>query len=130
MSQISTTFAYNGAEFEFDIRDADDSERYDTAMNTLKEEEKSIPKDGKVSDAIRSHCVILRHFFDACLEEGAGVKICGEKYNIALHYDAYDAFLSFAKVQSDDVVRAKNVFSKYSNRQQRRAADKKSAKKS
>lgn len=125
MSQeIKTAFQYNGAEYEFDVRDADDAEKFEEAIERMKDEEKDVPKTGKTSDIIRAQCKMLKNFFDLCLGEGAGVAICTEKSNIHTHYDAYEQFLLFVRAQKEDILSAKNTFAKYSNRQQRRAAAK------
>ena len=124
MSQIKTLFDYNGAKYEFDIRDADDAGKYEEAIENMKNDEAKLPKVGKSSEIIKAHCAMIKSFFDTVFEDGAGDAVCGSKNNISACYDAYEAFLAFAKEQSDDVVRAKNVFAKYSNRQQRRAAGK------
>ena len=106
MSQnIETKFKYNGAEYDFDVRDADDAEKFEAAINAMKEAE-------------------LKDFFDGCLGAGAGVAICTDKSNISAHYAAYEHFLNYIKAQKDDILSAKNTFAKYSNRQQRRAAAK------
>lgn len=125
MSQnIETKFKYNGAEYEFDVRDADDAEKFEAAINAMKEAEKESPKTGKTSEIIRAQCKMLKDFFDGCLGEGAGVAICTDKSNISAHYAAYEHFLNYIKAQKDDILSAKNTFAKYSNRQQRRAAAK------
>lgn len=125
MSQnIETKFKYNGAEYDFDVRDADDAEKFEDAINAMKEAEKEVPKTGKTSEIIRAQCKMLKDFFDGCLGAGAGVAICTDKSNISAHYAAYEQFLNYIKVQKDDILSAKNTFAKYSNRQQRRAAAK------
>lgn len=125
MSQnIETKFKYNGAEYDFDVRDADDAEKFEAAINAMKEAEKEVPKTGKTSEIIRAQCKMLKDFFDGCLGEGAGVAICTDKSNISAHYAAYEHFLNYIKAQKDDILSAKNTFAKYSNRQQRRAAAK------
>lgn len=125
MSQnIETKFKYNGAEYDFDVRDADDAEKFEAAINAMKEAEKEAPKTGKTSEIIRAQCKMLKDFFDGCLGEGAGVAICTDKSNISAHYAAYEHFLNYIKAQKDDILSAKNTFAKYSNRQQRRAAAK------
>lgn len=125
MSQnIETKFKYNGAEYDFDVRDADDAEKFEAAINAMKEAEKEVPKTGKTSEIIRAQCKMLKDFFDGCLGEGAGVSICTDKSNISAHYAAYEHFLNYIKAQKDDILSAKNTFAKYSNRQQRRAAAK------
>lgn len=125
MSQnIETKFKYNGAEYDFDVRDADDAEKFEAAINAMKEAEKEVPKTGKTSEIIRAQCKMLKDFFDCCLGAGAGVAICTDKSNISAHYAAYEHFLNYIKAQKDDILSAKNTFAKYSNRQQRRAAAK------
>lgn len=124
MSQVATTFAYNGSEFDFDIRDTADAEKLEEAIDVLDADEKSIPKTGKISEIGKAQCIMLRKFLDNVLEPGAGVKLCGEKMNLAAHYDAYHAFLEYCNVQKDDLSKKASTFSRYSNRQQRRAAAK------
>ena len=118
MSQ--TIFEYNGCTYEFDIADADASEKYEKAIEVMEEEEKTIPKTGKLSEIYRAQCGLIKHFFDNVFEEGAGAKVCGEKDNITNHYTAYTTFLDFVKVQRDGVLAVRNTISKYSNRAQRR----------
>lgn len=126
MSQeVNTLFQYNGVEYEVDVRDADTSEKFEDAVEKMKEEEANLPKTGKSSELIRSHCKLIKDFFDRVLGEGAGNAVCTEKSNISLCYAAYEAFLEVVRSQKDDIVRARNTFGKYSNREQRRAAAKK-----
>lgn len=123
MSQeINTSFKYNGVEYEFDVRDADDAERFENALDTMRAEEKKLPKTGRASEIIKAQCKMIKNFFDNCLGKGAGVAICSEKNNISDHYAAYESFLIMVRAQKDDILSAKNTFAKYSNRTQRRAA--------
>ena len=121
MSQeVQTTFKWNDNEFDFDARDADDAERLEKAVDDLNEAEKAAPKDGKSSELIRSHCKMIKDFFDTCLGEGAGVLICGEKNRINECYEAYDAFLKMVRGQKNYITDKGNTFRQYSNRAQRR----------
>lgn len=122
---IPTVFEYNGHSYEFDLRDADDAAKYEAAIDKMGEVEKTLPKIGKTSEILRAQCKMLKTFFDETLGEGAGDALCTEKSNVAYCYAAYDAFLAFIRNQKDDVINTKNVFAKYSNREQRRAAAKK-----
>ena len=122
MSQeVKTVFEYNGASYEIDIRDADQSEKFENALALMDKEEKEIPKTGKASEIIRAQCKMLKAFFDRVFGEGAGDAICTEKSNISVCYAAYDAFLKLLMQQKADILQSKNVFAKYSNRAQRRA---------
>lgn len=126
MSQeVNTLFQYNGVEYEVDVRDADTSEKFEEAVEKMKTEEAAMPKTGKTSELIRAHCKLIKDFFDRVLGDGAGNAVCSEKNNISLCYGAYEEFLEVVRSQKDDIVRARNTFGKYSNRQQRRAAEKK-----
>lgn len=123
MSQnVETIFKYNGNEYEFDIRDAEFSERMENAIEELRQEEKKLPKTGSSSTIIKAHCKMIKSFFDCCLGEGAGEGICTERNNVSICYKAYDDFLCFVRVQKEDIINSKNVFASHENRQQRRAA--------
>ena len=113
-------FVWNENEYFFDVRDADDSARFETAIEHMNEAEKSIPKDGKMSDIIRTQCDMLKTFFDECLGDGAGNAICTEKNRIDLCYDPYVAFLNVIKEQKNYITDKVNAFRQYSNRDQRR----------
>ena len=122
MSQISNTFEYNGCKYEFDLRDVDDSEKLEKAMDTLRTAAKTLPKAGKLSAVYKAQCEMIRGFFDTLFGKGAGVKICGERYHVTEHYDAYKAFIDFGTPQRDNITAYNGIFAQYSNRQQRRAA--------
>ncbi len=117
MSQeVITLFRYNGAEYEFDARDADEVERMEAAVDKMAEEEREIPKDGRASDMYRAQCDMLKRFFDRVFGDGAGIALCSEKNNIAVHYDAYERFLAFVSAQKDDVLKARQTFRQISTR--------------
>lgn len=116
-------FEYNGYTFEYDLADADDSEKYENAIEIMGKEEKTIPKTGKLSEIYRAQCGMIKRFFDNCLEEGAGEKICGEKDNVSNCYNAYTVFLDFVASQRDRVLSVKNSLSKYSNRPIKKPTD-------
>lgn len=120
MSQeVDTKFCWNGAEYEFDARDADDAERFEKAIDQMGKEEAELPKAGKASELIRGQCAMLKRFFDRVLGEGAAVAVCGEKDNYHNCTAAYKAFLELVKEQKDDILSTKNSFAKYSNRNRR-----------
>ena len=114
--EVNTKFKFNDAEYEFDMRDADDAEKYERVIELMQEDEKKIPMTGKLYEIYKAQCKMLKKFFDNCLEEGAGEKICTEKNNITVHYTAYQEFLEFVRLQKEDIIRMKNALSKYSNR--------------
>lgn len=121
MSQeVITTFKFRSTEVEFDISDADAAERFEMAVRKMAEDEKSVPKTGKLSTIYRAQCKLIKDFFDNCIEPGAGKKICMEADNVRICYDAYNQFLKFISDQKAWIRSYKDVFSRYSNREQRR----------
>lgn len=118
--EINTVFQYNNAEYEFDIRDAEFSEKFENAIELMTEEEKVLPKVGKTSEIIKAQCKMIKDFFDRCLGDNAGISLCTERSNLSVCYDAYEKFLNFVRVQKNDITNVKNTFAKYSNRQQHR----------
>lgn len=119
-----TTWETNGTSFEFDVTDADDCERYENAVEKLKENELNIKKDGKESEIIRAFCKMFGDFFNEVLGEGASEKIyAGKKMSVVVYLEVYEDFLAFVRGQKD---RMRERFSKFQpNRQQRRATAKK-----
>lgn len=121
MSQeIRTKFIWNEHEYEFDTRDAEDSEKLEKAVDAMREMENKAPKDGKGSDNIRFQCDMIKHFFDICLGDGAGEAICTSKSKIDLCYEPYEAFLKMVGAQKSYITDKGNTFRQYSNRTQRR----------
>lgn len=103
------TFNYNGNTFSFDIADADEADKYEAAIKKMGETEKSLPKDGSLAVIYRAQCKYLKTFFDDTLGPGAGVKVCGEKDNITVCYQAYIDFLKFIANQRDNILDTRNA---------------------
>ena len=121
MSQeIRTKFSWNGNDYAFDVRDADDSEKLEKAVTDLTAAEKNSPKNGTASSIIRYQCRMIKNFFDTCLGKGAGEAICTTKNAIDLCYEPYDEFLRMCNDQKRYINDKTNVFRQYSNRDQRR----------
>lgn len=120
MSQtVEKKFVYNGAEYPFNVRNADDAEKYENAIKLLEEEEKTSDKTGSMSAIIRTQCKLFKNFFNRVLEDGAGNAICGEKDDLDVCQDAYLRFLAFVKAQGTKPIKV-NAYGVYSNREQRR----------
>lgn len=122
MSQIAveTAFRWNGKEYPFDIRDADDAEKFEQASADIQEEAKTVSKVGKVSTMIRDQCKMIRNFFTTCFGEETAIEILGNKDNLDTYYAAYTAFCGIVGRQRDYFIQVKNTFSQFSNRPQRR----------
>lgn len=87
-------FEYNGVRYAFDIRDADDMERYEKAMKELAEEQQNA--GGETASArMRAACASYRKLFDDIFGKGAGIAVCGEKDNTGTCSDAFYALLNF-----------------------------------
>lgn len=111
-----TIFKYNGIEYEFDVSDAEDAEKIENAYKLMEQESNEIPKDGKASTQIKEQCKLIRNFLDRSLTQGAGVNLCGEKYNLENHYSAYETFLRFVSRQKSQLISHSNNFRNHSNR--------------
>lgn len=118
MSQIETIFKFNGKEYTFDIRNADDAEKFEKGLDHLQEAAKNEPPVGKASESIRFQCQMIRGFFDVCLGADAGTEICGTADNLTSHYDAYKQFCDMVASQNAYIRQAKAAFG--GNRQNRR----------
>ena len=127
MSHVNTKWEINGLVFGLDLEDADTAERYEEAFEKMEAEEKLMPKDGKLSDKIRSYSALFEHLYDNLFGEGSGKAILGDKANTRICNEVYDSFLNFVANQKNDALAYQNsLTSKYSpNRAQRRAAAKK-----
>lgn len=114
MSQeINTVFSHNNKEYPFDVRDAEDMERFEKALEVLQIKEKEAPKIGKASEILKYNSDMIKEFFDNCLGTGAGNTICTDKSNVGLCYSAYMAFVDLVNQQKDSIVAAGNTISQY-----------------
>jgi hypothetical protein len=107
-------------EFELDLEDADDAERYEKAFLQLDEDEKAIKKDGTLSEMIKSSCGIYYKLFDSIFGEGAGLNILGEKFNLRVCEETFDSFIQFCGKQVKDTnERRSKMVAKYKPRSKR-----------
>lgn len=121
------TFAYNGSpEYHFDIRDADDAEKFENANEQLQAAEKLQAKDGKLSNLTRSTCKLIKDFFAACLGTEAVEAFFGDKDNLIHCNEAYVAFLNMVAQQRDEAMRLQmGLKTSQGNRAQRRRGKRK-----
>ncbi len=119
-NEVTTVFRWNGKEYPFDIRDADDAEKFEQASHDMTEAAKNVPKDGKFSSMLRTQCDLIRKFFETCFDEDTAAEILGEKTNLEHFYNAYKALCNAVSHQRDYLIQVKNTFNQFSNRQQRR----------
>lgn len=113
----------NGLSLEFDLEDADCAERYENAFEKMSEEEKQVPKDGRLSTRIRAYCRLFRGFYDDLFGEGTSGKIFkGIPDNTDAYDEVYFKFLDFVAAQKTAAAAKKGKrLAKYrGNRSQRR----------
>lgn len=115
-------FSYNGSsEYPFDVRDADDSEKFEKAIEELQEAEKLVAKDGKLSGITRANCKLIKDFFGTCLSAEAVEEFFGGKDNLLRCNEAYVAFLNMVAQQRDEAMKLQlGLKSMQGNRAQRR----------
>ena len=63
MSQINNTFEYNGVSYEFDIRDAEASEKFEEAVDQMREAEKSRPNAKQATSSVSCIYYTTSYFF-------------------------------------------------------------------
>jgi len=128
-NEVLTVFSYNGVSFDFDIEDIEDLQRYENAYEQMTVDQKLLKKDGKKSEYVKAYCEMIRRLFENIFGDGAGTKICGERYNSRTDTEAYNAFLAFVAKQTDaGMVQKSALAATYLNRAQRRAAAKNAGK--
>lgn len=96
----NTIWSVNSAEFALDLQDADTAERYDKALDTLRD---SMPDQGSLKpyEYIHDYCKVFRTFYDTLLGDGAAAKIfAGVKDNARVYTQTYAAFLEFVAKQA------------------------------
>lgn len=95
-------FTYNGNSVPFDIGDIETEERFEEAVIALGKKEKTVPKDGKLSERMKATCLAFYAFFDDVLGEGAAVKLLGEKLNYNECEACYFSLLDTVKAQREE----------------------------
>ncbi|MBO5568824.1 MAG: hypothetical protein J6A79_07850 [Clostridia bacterium] len=125
MSQINTNWEINGNAYPLNMQDVDDAAKYEAAFDAMAEEERAIPKDGRLSDLLRAKADLYRNLFDRLFGNGASLEIFGERNDLTAMDDIYEQFLTFVSKQVDEAkARQSSIIERFSpNRAQRRAAN-------
>lgn len=121
-SKSTTTWEYNGHQFELDICDYDGSKRFEDGMNSLTAKTDTFPLDGTISNRVLAYDAMFRDMFNDIFGSGAGDKILGECKNIRNCDTAFMSFCEFINEQKSSNKSRQDVFlAKYgANRAQRR----------
>ncbi len=117
----------NGVSLPLDLDDADAMERVEDAFDAMEQEEKQIPKDGKLSARIRAYCNLFRNLFDRIFGEGTSEQIFKDKpMKTEIYDEAYVSFLECIRTQKEKAAQERrDRLNRYRpNRRQRRAAQK------
>ena len=101
MAEVNTAFEWNGKAFSFDLADADDVERYETALAETNVKAAEIPEGETDSARIRRECALLRTLFDGVFGEGSAEAMFGKKNNLRVMYEAFDAMIDFVAQQRE-----------------------------
>lgn len=107
-------------EFKIDVLDALQVEKYENALNNVKNAEKP---SGSASSIIKQQCEIVRTFFDEVFGSGAGQEKFGESYNYRTHYDEFEKFINQTNgaIVNENKAMAERTAKYSQNRAQRRA---------
>lgn len=95
----------NDIEFELDMEDAETNEKYQNALETLKNTSLPTKKDKDFSAAkyIRAYCQAFRNLYDNIFGDGSSEKIfIGIKDNTRLYDEVYANFLEFVSAQTKE----------------------------
>ena len=122
-----TVWEINGLQFVLDLEDADTADRYYDAFKALNENGKKVPKDGKLSDAIRAQCGLYRQLMHDIFGQDADKIFEGIPDNLRKYEEIVEDFVRFAAAQSAAAQqRRSDMLAQFRpNRAQRRAGGKK-----
>jgi len=97
-----TIWHINSQELEFDITEAESSERYETALENLRKDIPKVKPSGiATSTFIRAYCKAQRKLYDSIFGEGTAEKIFdGIPESIRRYNAVYASFLGFVGMQT------------------------------
>lgn len=96
------TWRYNDGEFELDMRDAVQAERYEDAAELMQKEYEEIPKGAKMSERLRAQCGCIGRFFERVFNRSDAAELLfGDSLNLGEYNDAYYSFLDFVVAQGE-----------------------------
>lgn len=122
---MSQTWKINNLELEFDIFDLENSEKYEKAFEQMSAEEKTIKRDGKMSEFIRSYCDMYYHLFESLFGDKTADNLC-KRYNSNEWEQVYGSFLDYIQSQNNDAQKMRaSIVNRSANRETRRANQKK-----
>lgn len=125
--EFEETFEFGGVEVPFDSSEYETAKRFEEGIERMREEQKLIPKDGSLSDAIGAFCKVYEHLIDGMFGEGVFMKMCGGKYSMHITNQLYDKLISTINRQriANESIKVGTATKYLPNRATRRAAAKK-----
>lgn len=126
MSQKDIVWKINDLTLHYDFEDVNMIERYEKAFENMRLNEKSLKKDGNISDVVSNYCLIYWMLFDELFGEGTADKIFDSQKNARLCEDAYESFIAYAKnsISQNNQARVERLTRITGNRTARRNAEK------
>lgn len=70
---------YNDVELDVDMADAEFQEKYENAFEKMEKSEKTMKKDGKISEITRAYCSLYTNLFDDIFGKGTSEKLLMEE---------------------------------------------------
>ncbi|MEG1892103.1 MAG: DUF6673 family protein [Clostridia bacterium] len=122
--EFEETFEFGGVEVPFDSSECETAKRFEDGIERMREEQKLIPKDGSLSDAIGAFCRVYEHLIDGMFGDGTYMKMCGGKYSMHVTNQLYNKLISAINCQriANESIKAGAAMKYLPNRSARRAA--------
>ena len=109
----------NGVAVDFILVDADNMERYENALEKMRNADAKIAQINKMSEKIRAYCDIFSGLFKDIFDSETAEKILnGVPTNIIAYEKLYTEFLEGIKAQTTEIMESRaKIISKYTPKQ-------------
>ena len=100
----------NGAEFEFDIYEAETADKFERGLTDIQKKCAEAERTQNAADSIVAQCNIVFAFIDSLFGEGASNKIFGKSVSFAKCMDVLDEIIDSADKQTKAMAERKNKY--------------------
>lgn len=109
----------NGVAVDFNLGDADNMERYENALEKMRNADAKIAQINRMSEKIRAYCGIFSGLFKDIFDSETAEKILnGVPTNIMAYEKLYTEFLEGIKAQTTEIMESRaKIISKYTTKQ-------------